>query len=96
MLRSYGWRSIESSCSTSVVRLYFVFGNNIILLQNIKTDSPSHPTTTNDAMNNSSQIANELKQISINSSSSDGMTTSSAEQQLKYENERLKLALAQR
>ncbi|XP_053693483.1 homer protein homolog 2 [Sabethes cyaneus] len=62
---------------------------------NIKTDSPSHPSTTNDAMNNSSQITSELKQISINSSSSDGMTTSSAEQQLKYENERLKLALAQ-
>lgn len=36
-----------------------------------------------------------MKQMSINSSSSDGMTTSN-EQQLKYENERLKLALAQR
>lgn len=62
---------------------------------NVKTDSPSHLTTTNDALNNSNQIANELKQISINASSGDGMTTSSTEQQLKYENERLKLALAQ-
>ncbi|XP_055544492.1 homer protein homolog 2 isoform X2 [Wyeomyia smithii] len=62
---------------------------------NLKTDSPSHPSTTNDALNNSNQIANELKQISINSTSSDGMATTSAEQQLKYENERLKLALAQ-
>lgn len=61
---------------------------------NIKTESPSHPTT-NDALNNVNPISTELKQMSINSSSSDGMTTSSAEQQLKYENERLKLALAQ-
>lgn len=60
----------------------------------IKTESPSHPTT-NDALNNANPLTNELKQMSINSSSSDGMTTSSAEQQLKYENERLKLALAQ-
>ncbi|XP_021700111.1 homer protein homolog 2 isoform X1 [Aedes aegypti] len=60
----------------------------------IKTESPSHPPT-NDALNNANTLSNELKQMSINSSSSDGMTTSSAEQQLKYENERLKLALAQ-
>ncbi|XP_058820562.1 homer protein homolog 2 isoform X2 [Topomyia yanbarensis] len=59
-----------------------------------KTDSPSHPTT-NDALNNANPLSTDLKQISINSSSSDGMTTSTAEQQLKYENERLKLALAQ-
>ncbi|XP_055597858.1 homer protein homolog 2 [Uranotaenia lowii] len=66
--------------------------NNVI--SSIKTDSPSHPTT-NDALNNINTLTSELKQISINSSSSDGMTTSTTEQQLKYENERLKLALAQ-
>ncbi|XP_055638644.1 homer protein homolog 2 [Toxorhynchites rutilus septentrionalis] len=65
-----------------------------IVVTNTKTDSPSHPTI-NDTSNNVSTLSNELKQISLNSSSSDGMTTSSAEQQLKYENERLKLALAQ-
>lgn len=64
------------------------------VIANIKTDSPSHPPP-NDVLNNVNPLSNELKQISINSSSSDGMTTSSTEQQLKYENERLKLALGQ-
>uniref|UniRef100_A0A182IN63 Uncharacterized protein n=1 Tax=Anopheles atroparvus TaxID=41427 RepID=A0A182IN63_ANOAO len=57
-----------------------------------KTDSPQH----NISETNANNLNNELKQLSINnSSSSDGTVTSSAEQQLKYENERLKLALAQ-
>lgn len=57
-----------------------------------KTDSPSH----NISETNANNLNNELKQLSINnSSSSDGTVTSSSEQQLKYENERLKLALAQ-
>ncbi|KAL1381446.1 hypothetical protein pipiens_020243 [Culex pipiens pipiens] len=60
---------------------------------NIKTESPSHPTNS-DALNNINPLSSDMKQMSINSSSSDGMTTSN-EQQLKYENERLKLALAQ-
>ncbi|XP_058455424.1 homer protein homolog 2 isoform X2 [Malaya genurostris] len=60
----------------------------------IKTDSPSHPTT-NDALNNVNPLSSDMKQISINSSSGDVMTTTTTEQQLKYENERLKLALAQ-
>lgn len=60
---------------------------------NIKTESPSHPTSS-DALNNINPLSSEMKQMSINSSSSDGMTTST-EQQLKYENERLKLALGQ-
>uniref|UniRef100_A0A182JSN1 WH1 domain-containing protein n=1 Tax=Anopheles christyi TaxID=43041 RepID=A0A182JSN1_9DIPT len=58
-----------------------------------KTDSPSHNNITEANANN---LNNELKQLSINnSSSSDGTVTSTTEQQLKYENERLKLALAQ-
>ncbi|EAT36841.1 AAEL011093-PA, partial [Aedes aegypti] len=65
-----------------------------IIQTNRHSTIPSHPPT-NDALNNANTLSNELKQMSINSSSSDGMTTSSAEQQLKYENERLKLALAQ-
>lgn len=60
----------------------------------INTESPSYPSV-NDPLINTSCLSNELKQISINSSSSDGMTPSSGEQHLKYENERLKLALAQ-
>ncbi|ETN63137.1 homer [Anopheles darlingi] len=57
-----------------------------------KTDSPSH----NISETNANNLTNELKQLSINnSSSSDGTVTSTTEQQLKYENERLKHALAQ-
>uniref|UniRef100_A0A182NNR6 WH1 domain-containing protein n=1 Tax=Anopheles dirus TaxID=7168 RepID=A0A182NNR6_9DIPT len=58
-----------------------------------KTDSPSH---NNISETNANNLNSELKQLSINnSSSSDGTVTSTTEQQLKYENERLKLALAQ-
>lgn len=63
------------------------------VITNIKTESPSHPTNS-DALNNINPLSSDMKQMSINSSSSEGMTTSN-EQQLKYENERLKLALAQ-
>ncbi|XP_053673881.1 homer protein homolog 2 [Anopheles nili] len=59
----------------------------------IKTDSPSHNNVTETNANN---LNSELKQLSINNSSSnEGTITSTSEQQLKYENERLKLALAQ-
>ncbi|XP_058062619.1 homer protein homolog 1 [Anopheles bellator] len=56
-----------------------------------KTDSPSH----NISETNANNLTSELKQLSINSSSDGGTVTSTTEQQLKYENERLKLALAQ-
>ncbi|CRL02332.1 CLUMA_CG015177, isoform A [Clunio marinus] len=54
----------------------------------IKSESPQHSSVTN----NNNTIVNDHKTVSSNSST-EGMTGS--EQQLKYENERLKLALAQ-
>ncbi|EAA13778.3 AGAP010076-PA [Anopheles gambiae str. PEST] len=58
-----------------------------------KTDSPSH---NNISETNANNLNSELKQLSINNTvSSDGTVPSTTEQQLKYENERLKLALAQ-
>lgn len=59
--------------------------------QSIKTESPSH----NNNVSNINSLSNENNNKSIiNNPCIDGMIT--GEQQMKYENERLKQALAQR
>lgn len=69
----------------------FVSWMNILFLHPSpkQTESPQHTSVAN----NNNTIVNDHKTVSSNSST-EGMTGS--EQQLKYENERLKLALAQR
>lgn len=57
-----------------------------------KNESPQHSIS---ASNNNNTITNDHKTVSSNSSTEGGGTAGS-EQQIKYENERLKLALAQR
>ncbi len=67
----------------SLIRLF----ENLLLFQNANPDSPSHKIITN---------ANNLEKLPATVNNSFTESGPQTEQQLKYENERLKMALAQR
>lgn len=89
--------SIGSSAGdSSVMDPPQMMANASISSANANPDSPSHSKLSGGDVNNVSGISSSSKlNTSLNNSSTES-TPHTSEQQLKYENERLKMALAQR